>query len=199
MKHLPGLFRNNRKWALANVEKNPNFYLHLCDIQKPEYLWIGCSDSRVPANEIVGLEPGELFVHRNVANIVPLHDLNAMTVIEFAITKLKIKHIIVCGHYNCSGVKAAIDNNEKGIIGDWLKPIVNLKDRNASELNKHKHGSDKWSRLCELNVIEQVKNLSRLDVVKSTWRTNQYLALHGWIYDLKDGLLRDLHVTMMGD
>lgn len=198
MHHLPRLFENNLEWAKANLEKRSDFFSHLCDIQNPEYLWIGCSDSRVPANQIVGLEPGELFVHRNVANIIPPDDLNALTVIEFAVTKLKVKHIIVCGHYNCSGVIAALEGYKDGYTGKWLHPIEKLRNEHNDELEQLDL-KRRWARLCELNVVRQVKTLSELEVITSARKNNQELYLHGWIYDLADGLLHDLNVTETGE
>jgi carbonic anhydrase len=190
MKYLPHLFDNNRRWAAGHLAEDPHFFERLCEIQTPEYLWIGCADSRVPANDIVGLAPGELFVHRNVANLVRIDDPNCMAVVQYAVEVLKVKHIIVTGHYGCGGVRAALENTGSGIVAQWLEPVVALRDRKAEEL---RNAVDPWVRLCELNVIEQVEQLLQSDVLVRARGTD--LDVHGWIYDLRDGLLRDLAVT----
>ncbi|HYH06381.1 MAG TPA: carbonic anhydrase [Thermoanaerobaculia bacterium] len=190
MKYLPHLFDNNRRWAAGHLAEDPHFFERLCEIQTPEYLWIGCADSRVPANDIVGLAPGELFVHRNVANLVRIDDPNCMAVVQYAVEVLKVKHIIVTGHYGCGGVRAALENTGSGIVAQWLEPVVALRDRKAEEL---RNAADPWVRLCELNVIEQVEQLLQSDVLVRARGTD--LDVHGWIYDLRDGLLRDLAVT----
>jgi carbonic anhydrase len=190
MKYLPHLFDNNRRWAAERLADDPHFFERLCEIQTPEYLWIGCADSRVPANQIVGLTPGEMFVHRNVANLVRIDDPNCMAVVQYAVEVLKIKHIIVTGHYGCGGVRAALEGSGDGFVKEWLKPVVALRDRKAEEL---RNAPDPWVRLCELNVIEQVEQLLRSDVLLNARGSD--LDVHGWIYDLRDGLLRDLGVT----
>ncbi|HEX2059998.1 MAG TPA: carbonic anhydrase [Thermoanaerobaculia bacterium] len=190
MKYLPHLFDNNRRWAEGHLAEDPHFFERLCEIQTPEYLWIGCADSRVPANDIVGLAPGELFVHRNVANVVRIDDPNCMAVVQYAVEVLRVKHIIVTGHYGCGGVRAALEGTGTGFVGEWLAPIVALRDRHAEELQR---AADPWVRLCELNVIEQVAQLLQSDVLVRARGTG--IDLHGWIYDLRDGLLRDLGVT----
>jgi carbonic anhydrase len=188
MRSLIHLFRNNAAWAAAIRAQDPAFFEKLSRQQTPGYLWIGCSDSRVPANEIVGLLPGELFVHRNVANIVVHTDLNCLSVMQFAVDVLKVRHIIVCGHYGCSGVRAALHGERHGLIDNWLRHIQDVHD-------KHRPVSSE-NRLCELNVIEQVANVCETTIVQDAWARAQELHVHGWIYDLRDGLLRDLNVTV---
>jgi carbonic anhydrase len=195
MKYLPQLFENNRRWAASHAKADPGFFQKLCDIQRPEYLWIGCADSRVPANEIVGLAPGELFVHRNVANLVRLGDPNCMAVVEYAVESLAVEHIIVCGHYGCGGVRAALAGGSSGIVADWIEPLVQLAAAHRSELDALADDTRRWQRLCELNVQSQVGELLRAPVVQRAWQAGRELAIHGWIYDLHDGLLRDLEVT----
>ena len=185
------LLQRNVEWAAERVGEDPGYFKRLRDLQQPEYLWIGCSDSRVPANVITGLEPGEVFVHRNVANLVHSGDLNLISVLQFSIDVLKIKHIIVCGHYNCGGVHAAVDGESHGTIDHWLQPI-----RDAAA-NDPQHGkiADDWERhvhLCEASVRLQVERLSHNPIVQSAWRRGQPLAIHGWVYSLEDGLLKDL-------
>ena len=197
MKLLPQLFANNRAWAARQTSGDPQYFQRLCGIQQPGYLWIGCSDSRVPANTIIGLEPGEVFVHRNVANIVQADDINCLTVLQYAVDVLKIAHVIVCGHYRCGGVQAALGPPAAQPLETWLRPI-----RAVCESHRHElAGADeetKWRRLCELNVKSQVQALCRLPTVTQAWAHGQRLAVHGWIYDLGDGLLRDLGVTVEG-
>lgn len=193
MQHLQHLFDNNQAWARTMLERDPNFFLRLSRQQLAEYLWIGCSDSRVPANEIIGLPPGEVFVHRNVANIVIHTDLNCLSVIQFAVEVLQIKHIIVCGHYGCGGIRAAIQNVELGLIDNWLRYIKDIYQKHQRELE----GLDETlllNRLSELNVIEQVQNVSHTTIVQKAWKRGQELTVHGWIYALEDGLLKDLSV-----
>lgn len=196
MKVLKHLFDNNRKWALNRVKSDPDFFNRLVLQQTPEYLWIGCSDSRVPANEIVGLLPGELFVHRNVANLVVDNDLNCLSTIQFAVDVLKVKHIIVCGHYGCGGVKAVLDNIKIGLTDNWLQNLKLIKDKYINDINSEKDVSIRFNKFCELNVIEQVFNVCETETVKSAWKRNQGLSIHGWIYDIKDGLLQDLGVCI---
>ena len=192
MKVLPALFENNRNWASRISQANPNFFSRLAAQQTPEFLWIGCADSRVPANEITGLLPGELFVHRNVANLVVHTDLNCLSVLQFAVETLRIRHIIVCGHYGCGGVKAAMDDTPHGLIDNWLRPIRDLYRRRAAEIMQVDSLEKRVDRLCELNVIEQVKNVANTTIVQDAWRRNQPLSIHGWIYAISDGLLQDL-------
>jgi len=199
MKVLKHLFDNNRKWALNRVENDPEFFNRLVHQQSPEYLWIGCSDSRVPANEIVGLLPGELFVHRNVANLVVENDLNCLSAIQFAVDVLKVKHIIVCGHYGCGGVKAVLDNIKLGLTDDWLQNLKMIKDKYLIEINSEKNLNIQFNKFCELNVVEQVFNVCNTESVKSAWKRNQSLSIHGWIYDIKDGLLQDLNVCISNE
>ena len=195
MKHLDHLFANNRAWAGESVVRDPEYFSRLCHQQRPDLLWIGCSDSRVPANEIVGLAPGELFVHRNVANIVPVTDLNAMAVIEYAVNGLNVKHIIVCGHYHCGGIRAASEGHQAGAVALWLQPARLVADANREELDAIPDADERWDRLCELNVAAQVQAVASSEIVEHAWERGLPLAVHGWIYDLHDGLLRDLEVT----
>jgi carbonic anhydrase len=197
MKYLPELFEQNRTWSQARLRQDPHFFDRLCDIQAPRYLWIGCSDSRVPANEIVGLPPGELFVHRNVANIVRREDPNCMAVVQYAVEVLGVRHVIVCGHYGCGGVRTVLDGAEPGgAAGVWLRPLGELTAAHRSELEAIADASERWQRLCEINVREQIRELSESDVVRGAWASGKALSLHGWIYDLRDGLLRDLNFTV---
>lgn len=196
MKFLKHLFENNRKWASRQIQSDPDFFNRLLQQQSPEYLWIGCSDSRVPANEIVGLLPGELFVHRNVSNLVVKNDLNCLSVIQFAVDALKIKHIIVCGHYGCVGVKAVLDNAKIGLVDEWLDNLRPVKENFQRNLFEIKDDASRFNRLCELNVVEQVFNVCNTDIIQNAWRREQQLSVHGWIYDIKDGLLQDLDVCI---
>ena len=196
MKVLNHLFDNNRKWASRQTQSDPDFFERLSQQQSPEYLWIGCSDSRVPANEIVGLLPGEFFVHRNVANLVVENDLNCLSVIQFAVEALKVKHIIVCGHYGCGGVKAVLDNTKIGLVDEWLDNLKPVKENYQEKLYEIKDDAFRFGKLCELNVIEQVLNVCKTDIVKKAWLRDQNLSVHGWIYDIKDGLLQDLDVCI---
>ena len=193
MKTLPHLFENNKTWANELKEKNPEFFSNLAKQQAPEYLWIGCSDSRVPANQIVNLQPGEVFVHRNIANVVVHTDLNCLSVMQFAVGVLKVKHIIVCGHYGCGGIKAAMEDKSHGLIDNWLRHIRDVQRFHADELAELA-GDEKFDRLCELNVIEQVKNVSNTTITKNAWRNNEKLTVHGWIYNIENGILKDLDV-----
>ena len=198
MKYLADLFARNRAWAEGSVAADPEFFARLRDLQRPDLLWIGCSDSRVPANDIVGLAPGELFVHRNVANVVPVTDLNAMAVIEYAVSSLGVRHIIVCGHYRCGGVRAALEGHQAGAVALWLQPLRLLAQDHRDELGALPSDEARWDRLCELNVAAQVGAVARSEVVQTAWERGAELAVHGWIYDLADGLLRDLEVTVGG-
>ena len=190
------LFANNRAWADAQRKRDPEFFARLCALQAPDYLWIGCADSRVPANEIVGLAPGELFVHRNVANVVSPDDSNAVAVLQYAIETLGVGHVIVCGHYGCGGVEAALGGTLSGPIERWLQHVRNVRYAHAPELDQIADHDARWRRLCELNVAAQVAQVARVAAVREAWHRGQPLAVHGWIYDLRDGLLRDLRVSV---
>ena len=196
MKFLPELFENNRAWARRIVRQDPEFFAKLSRQQSPEYLWIGCSDSRVPANDIVGLLPGELFVHRNVANVVVHTDLNCLSVMEFAVDLLKVRHIIVCGHYGCSGVRAALKRERLGLSDNWLRHVEDVREKHRVSLDGEAREADAADRLCELNVIEQVANVCQTTIARDAWERGQELDVHGWIYGIQDGLLRDLGVTV---
>jgi carbonic anhydrase len=196
MSFLPHLFDNNRAWAAQQVQRDPEFFERLCAIQSPAYLWIGCADSRVPANEIVGLAPGELFVHRNVANVVRPDDRNCLSVLQYAVDTLRISHVIVCGHYRCGGVQAASGPSATEPLEGWLTPIRTLRRAHADELASLSDEDARWKRLCELNVISQVRVLSGLTTTVEAWKRGQPLVIQGWIYDLHDGLLRDLEVSV---
>lgn len=196
MKATPTLFENNRKWAAKISQTDPSFFSKLAVQQNPEFLWIGCSDSRVPANEIIGLLPGELFVHRNVANLVIHSDMNCLSVLQYAVDILEIKHIIVCGHYGCGGVRAALENQPHGLIDNWLRFIRDLHQRQSNELLRFSTVEERVNRLCELNVVEQVKNVGNTTIVQEAWRRGQRVTVHGWIYAISDGLLKDMDVCI---
>jgi carbonic anhydrase len=192
------LLANNRSWA-EDVEKaKPGFFAHLAQQQSPAYLWIGCADSRVPANEIVGLEPGELFVHRNVANLIHHADINGLSVVQIAVDVLKVKHIIVCGHYGCTGVRAALHDDRVGVAEYWIRPVRDLCERHHYELDALHDEHARFDRLCELNVLQQVRNLCRTPILQDAWRRGQELTVHSWIYGLADGLVRNLGPTVTG-
>ena len=191
MSSLTPLFESNRRWAAQMEEETPGFFKALASQQAPQYLWIGCSDSRVPANEIVGLAPGELFVHRNVANVVVHSDLNCLSVMQYAVEVLKVKHVIVCGHYNCGGVNAALANLSLGLIDNWLRHVQDVYLQHRREIDPLGESKQR-ARLSELNVMDQVINASRTTIVQGAWRAGQELSLHGFIYDVKDGLLHHL-------
>ncbi|MES2151488.1 MAG: carbonate dehydratase [Pseudomonadota bacterium] len=192
------LFQRNRDWASAMVAKDPTFFKTLAAQQSPEYLWIGCSDSRVPANELLGLAPGELFVHRNIANVVVHSDLNCLTVLQFAIDVLKVKHVIICGHYGCSGVHAAMINKRVGLADNWLRHVQDVQQKHERYLGDVLTSRARADRLCELNVTEQVVNTAQTTVVQDAWERGQQLTVHGWVYGLHDGLLRDLGMSIGG-
>ena len=196
MEKLPLLFRNNKKWASLMCESRPEFFSKLASQQTPDYLWIGCSDSRVPANEIVGLLPGELFVHRNVANLVIHTDMNCLSVLQYAVDILKIKHVIVCGHYGCGGIKAAMERQPHGLVDNWLRHVRDIFHRNHQELEAIPGETERLRRLCELNVIDQVVNVGNTTIMQDAWARGQKTVIHGWIYDLSDGLLKDLNVCI---
>ena len=194
MRVLKKLFEQNRKWAEGMKEQHPDFFLKLSRQQNPEYLWIGCSDSRVPANQIIDLLPGEIFVHRNIANLVVHTDLNCLSVIQYAVDVLRVKHIIVCGHYGCGGIKAAWENKEHGLIDNWLLNIKDIYRCHQKEIDALADDAAKIRRLCEVNVMEQVANVCHTTIVQNAWKSGQELAVHGWIYSIEDGILRDLNV-----
>ncbi len=199
MAGLDHLFGNNRAWAARMRAQDPAFFEKLAGQHSPEYLWIGCSDSRVPANEIVGLAPGEIFVHRNVANVVVHTDLNCLSVIQFAVETLGVKHIIVCGHYGCGGVRASMESDHHGLIDNWLRHIQDVRQKHEGALAAIGDERGRFRRLCELNVIEQVVNVCQTTVVRGAWRRGQTLTVHGWIYGLEDGLLRALDLAISGE
>ncbi len=193
---LENLFESNRAWADAVKTEDPGFFEKLAAQQHPEYLWIGCSDSRVPANQIVGLLPGEVFVHRNVANVVVHTDLNCLTVMQYAVEVLKVKHIIVVGHYGCGGIKAAYDNGDNGLADNWLRNIKDIQFRYQAELDAIADEDERLARLCELNVQSQVANVAHTTIAQNAWSRGQALTVHGWIYSLRDGLLKDLDCSV---
>ena len=195
---LDDLKANNRAWATRKVAADPDFFSRLERQQAPEYLWIGCSDSRVPANDIVGLDPGELFVHRNVANLAPPQDANYLSVLQFAVDVLKVKHILVVGHYGCGGVRAAVDGRRRGLVDHWLHPIRETFETHRTELEAIHSDHDRMDRLCELNVTRQVHNVSSDVFVQDAWARGQQLSVHGWVYSLATGLVTDLDVTVAG-
>ena len=193
---LEDLKANNRRWAAGKLSVKPGFFKRLEGQQSPEYLWIGCSDSRVPANEIVDLDPGELFVHRNVANLAPPQDANYLSVLQFAVDVLKVKHIMVVGHYGCGGVAAAVDGQRRGLVDHWLHPIREVYAAHRDELEALDEGRARTDRLCELNVIQQVKNVASDVFVQDAWARGQSLCVHGWVYSISNGLITDLNVAV---
>jgi len=195
LKTLQHLFDNNIAWAEKIKANDPSFFDRLSEQQTPDYLWIGCSDSRVPATQIVNLQPGEVFVHRNIANVVVHNDTNCLSVIQFAVEVLKVKHIIVCGHYGCGGVKAAVEDQDHGLINEWLQHIKEVKQKHLVEL-EDLTPEQKNNRMCELNVIEQVKHVSETVAVQNAWKNGNPLSVHGWIYNISDGILHDLDTTL---
>lgn len=196
MRRLKSLFERNRAWAENILKQDPEFFEKLSHQQFPEYLWIGCSDSRVPANQIVGLLPGELFVHRNVANLVVHTDLNCLSVMQFAVDILKVRHIIVCGHYGCSGVRAALRGDRIGLSDNWLRHVQDVREKHQRLLEKEPNQVDAANRLSELNVIEQAANVCQTTIARDAWERGQELAVHSWIYGIQDGRLRDLNMTV---
>jgi carbonic anhydrase len=198
MRALKQLFENNKTWAARVRQQDPEFFQKLSQQQTPSYLWIGCSDSRVPANQIVGLLPGELFVHRNVGNVVVHTDLNCLSVIQFAVDVLKVQHIIVCGHYGCSGVRAALHQDRLGLVDNWLRHIQDVHQKHEERVRTLADATQRHDRLCELNVIEQAANVCQTSIVRDAWERGQELAVHGWIYGIQDGLLSDLNTTVTG-
>lgn len=196
MNVLEHLFENNRQWSKEVSLRHEGFFEKLSSQQKPEYLWIGCSDSRVPANELIGLMPGEVFVHRNVANMVIHTDFNCLTVIQYAVSILKVKHIIVCGHYGCGGVKAAMENKSHGFINNWLRHLWDLYAAHQAYIDGLKGPEAREDKLCEINVITQVKHVCRTTIVTEAWKRGEPVTVHGWIYNLANGLLRDLDTSV---
>jgi carbonic anhydrase len=199
MRFLRHLLANNRAWAADMTRREPDFFARLAGQQAPQYLWIGCADSRVPANQIVGLLPGEMFVHRNVANVVVHTDLNCLAAIQYAVDVLRVGHIIVCGHYGCGGVLSALRDQKLGLIDNWLRHVQDVRSRHRAPLAALASEEQQHDRLCELNVIEQVVNVSQTTIVREAWARGQELAVHGWIYRLTDGLLRDLGVCVTAE
>jgi carbonic anhydrase len=195
---LEQLKANNRAWAERQVARDPGFFKRLLGQQAPEYLWIGCSDSRVPANEIVGLDPGEMFVHRNVGNLAPPQDANYLSVLQFAVDVIKVQHVIVVGHYGCGGVRAAVDGQRRGLVDHWLHPIREVAHAHAGELAGIADPDKRLDRLCELNVLRQVQNVASDVFVQDAWARGRLLSVHGWVYSLADGLINDLGVTVSG-
>jgi carbonic anhydrase len=198
MRELDHLFASNRAWAERIRQEDPEFFGNLARQQAPRYFWIGCSDSRVPANQIVGLLPGEMFVHRNVANVVPPADVNCLSALQFAIDLLQVRHVIVCGHYGCSGVRAVLHGDRAGLVDTWLQHVEDVRRKHASELAGLGDPARQENRLCELNVVEQVARVCQTRSVKDAWARGQPLAVHGWIYAVDDGLLRDLGLSATG-
>jgi carbonic anhydrase len=196
MNEIEMVLNKNREWSRRMIEIQPDYFQKLARQQAPHFLWIGCSDSRVPANEIVGMLPGELFVHRNVANIVYPSDLNCLSVVEYAVDVLKIRHIIVCGHYGCGGIQAAMDNHVHGLIDNWLTRIKDIYVRHSEEIDALESEEERVNRMCELNVIDQVKSVTHTTIVQDAWARGQELSVHGWVYGLKDGLVKDLGVRV---
>jgi carbonic anhydrase len=199
MRMLHQLFENNRAWAAEVSRQDPEFFRRLARQQEPGYLWIGCSDSRVPANQIVGLVPGEMFVHRNVGNVVVHTDLNCLSAIQFAVDVLKVRHVIVCGHYGCGGVLAALRDDKLGLVDNWLRHVQDVRSKHRAQLDALKTEAQRHNTLCELNVVEQAINISRTSIVRDAWLRGQELAVHGWIYDIRDGLLWDLGVCVTAE
>jgi len=198
MPAISELLENNRRWAQGITEQDSGFFERLARGQAPEILWIGCADSRVPANQVLGLDPGKVFVHRNIANVVVHSDFNCLSVIEYAVAMLQVRRIIVCGHYGCGGVEAASHNHQLGLIDNWLRHIRDVRQHNETVLNAIEDGDARLDRLCELNVVEQVYNVCCTTIVQQAWDRGQALSVHGLIYDLKDGLLKDLATTLTG-
>lgn len=196
MKLLSDLFDANRRWAADSVSADPEYFARLEAIQAPEYLWIGCSDSRVPANQVVGLLPGDVFVHRNVANVVVHADLNCLSVLQFAVDVLRVRHVIVCGHYGCGGVLAAMRGDKLGLVDNWLRHVQDVRNKFLTELAGLPDDVARHRRLCELNVVEQVVNVCQTTVVQDAWARGHSVSVHGWIYGLEDGLLRDVGLTV---
>ena len=196
MQDIEELLQNNRLWAAQMIAQDPEYFTSLAAQQAPAYLWIGCADSRVPATQLVDLPPGQMFVHRNVANVVVHSDLNCLAVLNFAVDVLHVRHIIVCGHYGCGGVEAALNNRSFGLIDNWLRHVQDVRNKHADLLSTSEDNAHRLRRLCELNVIEQVVNVCHTTIVQTAWARNQTLAVHGWIYGIGDGILRDVAITI---
>jgi carbonic anhydrase len=190
------LLENNKEWVARKTKQDPDYFNRLANGQKPPVLWIGCSDSRVPANEIIGAEPGEVFVHRNIANMVVHSDMNLLSVLDYAVNVLQVKHIIVCGHYGCGGVQTAMTNKHVGIIDNWIRHIKDVYRFHQKELNEIKDEKARFNRFVELNVVEQVLDLAKTSIVQGAWESGQEVHVHGWVYDVKDGLINDLKITI---
>lgn len=200
MKSYEVLLSENKRWAAEKLENDPDFFVRLAHLQAPEFLWIGCSDSRVPANEITGTDPGEIFVHRNVANLVIHTDVNLLSVLEYAVTHLKVRHVIVCGHYGCGGIKAAMGNTDyKQVLNMWLRHIKDVYRHNRDELNNIADEEKKADRLTELNVIEQTQRLAKTSIIQKAWKEEQRPDLHGWVYGLKDGIIKPVYEMKAGE
>lgn len=194
MRSLSHLFDRNKAWAGRMREKDDQFFERLCDVQKPHYLWIGCSDSRVSADQVVDVVPGQIFVHRNVANLAVHTDINLLSVLQYAVHVLKVEHVIVCGHYGCGGIRAVIDGQKLGLIDNWLRHVKDIYNKNRTELDQETDLDRRTDLLCELNVATQVRNVAHTTIIQDAWKAGQEVSIHGWIYSLKDGLLRDLEV-----
>lgn len=194
--YYKNLLENNKKWVAEKLSLDPDFFIKLAQGQKPPVLWIGCSDSRVPANEIIGAPPGEVFVHRNIANMVVHSDMNLLSVLDYAVNVLEVKHIIVCGHYGCGGVQTAMSNSHVGLIDNWIRHIKDVYRMNYNELQVIEDTKDRVNRFIELNVFEQVCNLAKTSIVQAAWERKADLHLHGWVYDVADGLIKDLNVNL---
>ena len=192
------LLDNNKVWVKEKLAKNPDYFLKLSQLQAPDYLWIGCSDSRVPANEITGTEPGEVFVHRNIANMVVHTDMNMLSVLDYAVNVLHVKHVIVCGHYGCGGVLAAMGNQQFGLIDNWLRHIKDGYDKHRVELDAITDNTERANRFVEFSVMEQVHHLSQTSIIQNSWKNHKRPSIHGWVYDLKTGIIKDLSVLMDG-
>ena len=192
------LLDNNKVWVKEKLAKNPDYFLKLSQLQTPDYLWIGCSDSRVPANEITGTEPGEVFVHRNIANMVVHTDMNMLSVLDYAVNVLQVKHVIVCGHYGCGGVLAAMGNQQFGLIDNWLRHIKDVYNMYRTELDAIEDMENRGRRFVEVNVMEQVYDLSKTSIIQNSWKNHQRPSIHGWVYDLKTGIINELNVLMNG-
>jgi carbonic anhydrase len=195
-KYYNQLLENNKKWVEKNLEKDPQFFNRLADGQQPPVLWIGCSDSRVPANEIIGAAPGEVFVHRNIANMVIHSDMSMLSVLDYAVNVLKVRHVIICGHYGCGGVQAAMTNKHFGLIDNWIRHIKDVYRFHQDELNAIQDEKQRFNRFVELNVVEQVCDVAKTSIVQSAWESGQQLHIHGWVYDVKDGLINDMKITI---
>lgn len=190
------LLENNKTWVAEQLERDPQFFKNLANGQKPPILWIGCADSRVPANQIIGAQPGEVFVHRNIANMVVHSDMNMLSVLDYAVNVLKVKHVIVCGHYGCGGVQTAMTNKQVGLIDNWIRHIKDVYRFHKDELDAIANEKEKFDRFVELNVFEQVYDLAKTSIIQNAWSSNQDVHVHGWVYNIGDGLIKDLDITL---